>query len=174
MTKDELKTALKQHAAWVCNETNGKRLVIQNGADLTGADLYGANLKGANLEGANLKGANLKGTKIPLHQMQIVPSSGSFFGFKKTAEGAIIRLLIPASAKRVGGVVGRKCRASEVFIESVLDGRTETEFTSTHDSTFRYKLRTWVKPDKFNDSPFVECSYGIHFFITEQEAREYS
>ena len=30
-----------------------------------------------------------------------------------------------------------------------------------------------VKPDKFDPNPMEECSGGIHFFITKQEAIAY-
>jgi len=36
-----------------------------------------------------------------------------------------------------------------------------------------YKVGETVKPDSFDDNPFVECTHGIHFFITRQEAEDY-
>lgn len=30
-----------------------------------------------------------------------------------------------------------------------------------------------VRADKYNDDPRVECTGGIHFFLTRQEAEEY-
>jgi hypothetical protein len=30
-----------------------------------------------------------------------------------------------------------------------------------------------IYPDSFDDSPLIECSHGIHGFITRLEAKEY-
>ena len=37
----------------------------------------------------------------------------------------------------------------------------------------RQKVGKITKADKFNDSIFEDCSYGIHFFLTRQEAQEW-
>ena len=36
-----------------------------------------------------------------------------------------------------------------------------------------YELGNTVKPDSFDPNRFNECSNGIHFFMTEQEALDY-
>lgn len=36
-----------------------------------------------------------------------------------------------------------------------------------------YELGKTVKPDSFDPNRFNECSHGIHFFMTEQEALDY-
>jgi len=54
ITKEELEL----HAKWLCNESDGVRLVKAS-ADLSGAYLSGANLSGADLRGAYLSGAYL-------------------------------------------------------------------------------------------------------------------
>lgn len=41
------------------------------------------------------------------------------------------------------------------------------------DGAFHYKAGETVKPDSFDPNPLVECSYGIHFFITRSEAEAY-
>ena len=38
---------------------------------------------------------------------------------------------------------------------------------------FPYKVGQWVYPDKWDDNRFDECSHGIHFFISAQEAVDY-
>jgi hypothetical protein len=53
MTKDELASILKSHAAWLRGEAGGQC------ANLSGADLRGANLSDANLSGADLSDAHL-------------------------------------------------------------------------------------------------------------------
>ena len=129
-----------------------------DGASLTGANLYGASLDGANLTRANLDGAN--------GLYPIVPEEGSFIGFKKTAEGSVIKLLIPEDAERVGGFIGRKCRASKAV---VLSGSGH----SKHNREFVYIEGETIIPDSWDPDPKTECSHGIHFFLTRREAELY-
>ena len=121
-----------------------------------------ANLYGANLGGANLFGANLDNTQ---GIYPIVPESGSFEGYKKLNNGVICHIQIPATAGRVGGYIGRKCRAEEAL---VLEG----EGVSTYNAMV-YRVGQTVKPDSWDPDPRVECSHGIHFFLTRKEAEEY-
>jgi hypothetical protein len=132
-------------------------------ADLSGADLSGAYLSGAYLSGANLSRAYLSGAD--LSTFQIPPEEGSFVGWKKV-QGGIIKLLIPSDARRTSSLVGRKCRAE--FVQ-VLEG----EGVSTHDGKTVYKPGSVVYPDKYDDDIRVECTSGIHFFITRKEAEDY-
>jgi len=151
-------------------------------ADLSGAYLSGANLSRANLSRANLSVADLSDADLSranlsradlsvadlsklLSQRTILPA-GDLIGWKKLAGGTICKLQIPANAKRIGGLIGRKCRAEFAV---VLKG----EGVSIHKKQFQYHAGETVRPDKFDDNPLVECSNGIHFFITKQEAKDY-
>ena len=138
------------------------------GANLSRADLYGANLYGANLSGASLSRANLsKDDAARLYTVRTILPEGDLIGYKKLAGGTICKLRIPADAKRVGGLVGRKCRAEYAI---VLEG----EGFSQHDRTFRYAVGQRVEPkEKFNADIREECTSGIHFFITREEAEAY-
>ena len=143
------------------------------GADLTGADLRGANLTeaflhGADLRGAYLGGANLTNTK-GLDAFKVCPEVGQFIAFKKVA-GTIITLLIPADAKRVNAYGSRKCRAEFAYVLSVENGGCSL---IAHGG-FIYPQSGLVTPDSYDPDPRVECSQGIHFFITRQEALEYN
>jgi hypothetical protein len=137
------------------------------GADLRGADLRGASLRGASLCGASLCDANLCGSdlKTLLPQRTILPD-GDLIGWKKLQGGTICKLQIPLTAKRVGGLIGRKCRAEYAV---VLEGEGE----GLHNGHV-YKVGDTVKPDKYDPNPLVECSNGIHFFISKQEAMDYN
>ena len=44
---------------------------------------------------------------------------------------------------------------------------------SSHDTEFVYEKGKKVKPDAWDGNPLVECSSGIHFFITRAEAERY-
>jgi hypothetical protein len=132
------------------------------GAHLSEANLSEAHLRGADLCGANLCEANLTDTK-GLEQQCILPE-GDIVGYKKLADGSIAVLRIPASAKRVNAHGSRKCRAEYALVVSGTgDARHKC---------FAY-APGWIYPDKYDPDPRVECSHGIHFFITEQEAKDY-
>jgi hypothetical protein len=136
-------------------------------ANLIDAYLIGANLKDAYLEGANLKGAYLEGANLEmlLSQRTILPD-GEIIGWKQLQDGVICKLKIPTDANRVGGLIGRKCRCDKAF---VLEGGGKAK----HDGTV-YEEGKEILPDKYDPNPLVECSHGIHFFITRQEAVEYA
>jgi hypothetical protein len=148
------------------------------GADLSGADLSGANLSGANLSGANLRGANLRGAKnlkiaknslLVIAQQSIVPM-GKLIGWKKLQGGIIAKLEIPAKAKRLNSIGSRKCRAEFVKVLAIIGAK---EAFDQHSGKVLYKKGLTVYPDSFDEDIQVECSHGIHFFITKEEAEAY-
>jgi hypothetical protein len=145
------------------------------GADLGGADLYGADLRGADLRGADLRGADLRGAKnadLAIAATRILPDEGPIIGWKKCAENRVVKLRIPAKAKR-SHASGRKCRASSAKVLAIYnpDGTEATEATSRHDNTFTYLVGETVTPTApFDDNPWNECAPGIHFYITRLEA----
>lgn len=154
------------------------------GVDLYGADLFGANLFGANLFGANLCGANLCGAKnLPdLSWTSIVPEEGAFIGWKRVHQ-FIVKLEICAYAKR-SNATGRKCRCSAAKVLDIqnkdgtpaiaYDGTLITSVTNTNvRPRTTYSVGEIVLPDSFNDNRWEECTNGIHFFITRQEAVDY-
>jgi len=153
------------------------------GANLTGAYLTEANLSRANLSVANLSGAYLSGadlTRAGLTEanlkdvknmpcFQIVPESGSFVGWKKLQNDVIAELLIPAKAARVSST-GRKCRAEFVKVIELIGS---SEAFDKHTGKTLYKVGKTIKPDKWDADIRVECTHGIHFFLTKKEAEEY-
>jgi hypothetical protein len=139
-----------------------------SGANLSRANLYGADLSMANLSGADLYGANLSRADLEkLYATRTILPEGDIIGYKKLSNGTIAKLLIPADAKRVGGMTGRKCRAE---FAKVLKGRG----SSSRDPAFLYKAGETVRPTSdFDPCVMDECRSGIHFFITRAEAEEY-
>jgi uncharacterized protein YjbI with pentapeptide repeats len=135
-----------------------------SGADLSKADLSGANLSGANLNRASLDGASLKNVKGLFYQ---IPQEGELIVWKAVA-GGVCRLRIPPEAKRTASMIGRKCRAEWV---EVLEAPTNG--AGLHDSTVIYRAGEVVRPDKYDPDPRVECTHGIHFFLTKDEAEAY-
>ena len=148
------------------------------GADLRGANLEGANLTGASLWGANLWGANLSGADLPAFAH--CPEAGAFVAFKKarTDTGfALVEIQIPADAARTSSLVGRKCRAERAIVTNITNLATGTRvpeaFSSHAGRAFGYRTGETIVPDKYDPDIRVECTHGIHFFITRKEAEEY-
>ena len=191
MTANELLVILDRHKKWLNDEDGGSRAdlcdAVLRGADLRGAVLRGAvlsdaDLRGADLSDADLCGAVLRGAKeLPdLPWTSIVPETGSFIGWKKVyAQGmsVIVKLEILADAKRCNAT-GRKCRCSAAKVLEIqkFDG-TPAGFDSVvnhgYTSHVTYTVGETVLPDSFDDDRWNECSHGIHFFITRQEAVDY-
>ena len=158
------------------------------GAYLSGADLRGAYLRGADLRGADLRGADLSGAYLSRETKGIkeetlkrffpiaCPEYGEFVGWKKSFEGLIVKLKITENAKR-SSAFGRKCRCSEAVVLAIenVDGTPsdKTEVFSQYDRQFVYRVGKTVSVSDFDDDRKNECSPGIHFFITRQEAVDY-
>jgi uncharacterized protein YjbI with pentapeptide repeats len=144
-------------------------------ANLSRADLYGADLYGADLSGANLYGADLYGAKnfneienILISYTSICPE-GALIGWKKCRDNIIVKIEIPADAKR-SNATGRKCRAEYAKVLEVFNGDIGI---SQHDGKTEYKAGEIVKCDQWGENRWEECSGGIHFFITRTEAERY-
>ena len=161
MTANELLVILDRHKKWLNDEDGGSR------ADLRGADLRDAVLSGAK--------------ELPdLPWTSIVPETGSFIGWKKVyAQGmsVIVKLEILADAKRCNAT-GRKCRcsAAKVLEIQMLDGTPaglDSVVNRAYTPHVTYTVGATVLPDSFDDDRWNECSHGIHFFITRQEAVDY-
>jgi hypothetical protein len=148
-------------------------------ADLRSADLSFADLSYADLSSANLRYADLscaKNGELAIAMTRILPA-GSIIGWKKLRDGIIAKIRVPEDAKR-SHAFGRKCRAefAEVLEMFNADG---TPFTgvavSNYESGFTYSAGKIVKPaGKFSEDWTNECAYGIHFFITREEAQDYA
>ena len=160
------------------------REVVLRETNLSGASLREADLSGANLRGANLYGANLKWAKnIPSYVCHLVcPEEGSFIGFKKAhiaapdSREAIVKLLITEDAKRSSATT-RKCRCDKAKVISItsLDGKENfTTAYSYYDRIFQYTVGQTVIIDDFDEERWNECSTGVHFFITREEAIDYT
>ena len=187
MDKNELMEVLSQHRLWL--EDKGGKIAILIGANLRGADLRGADLYGADLYGADLRGANLCGVDLCDAKLDDViydcstsffalqcPEEGSFIGYKR-AGGYIVKLEILPDAKRSSATT-RKCRCSAARVLSIttLDGKDDgtRAISSNYDKDFIYRVGEIVRVDDFDDNRWRECSRGIHFFITRDEAVRYN
>ena len=145
------------------------------GADLRGADLRGAYLRSADLRGADLRGAKGKELKDLKKFFWIIPEEGSFIAWKK-ARNAIVKLSIPAEAKRTSNIQNRKCRSEFVDVLAVFDleGNSIPSAVGSRDENTIYTEGKRTHPDSYNDDYTEACSNGIHFFLTRQEAEEWN
>ena len=161
--------------------------------NLSGANLSGANLRGATLGKADLSGARLYGTilvhtdlsgakldKIKYNENTtffalVCPEEGDFIAWKRV-NNIIVKLSIPAEAKRSSATT-RKCRCeyAKVLELQNLDGTPyngDKVVNKRYVETI-YKVGEIVHPDSWDDNRWNECSHGIHFFITRDEAVKY-
>jgi len=145
---------------------------------------YFCRFRNANLENADLSkiifesrpdfmDAKLTGAKLP--DYLIVPKEGSFIGYKKVRGNVILKLEILGN--RMNSLGSRKCRTDKVRVLESLGGGSRSRhdysgFRSRHDYNFIYQIGKIAKAPLDSDIR-VECASGIHFFMTEQEAREY-
>ena len=151
-------------------------------ADLSHANLKKGDLSNVDLEYANLMGANLKDAILDnvrynectsFFALQC-PEEGSFIGYKK-ARGKIVKLLITEDAERSNATT-RKCRCSKAKVLSISDianTREYEEVRSDFNYSFIYKVGEIVEVKDFDEDRWKECSTGIHFFLTRDEAVRY-
>ena len=140
--------------------------------NLRNADLREANLRRANLRNADLSGVNYN--HLTSFFATQCPEEGSFIGYKKSGN-KIVKLRIEEDSKR-SSATSRKCRASKVTVLSItsIDGENEFQKTeNTGEYSFTYEVGKTYEIDNFDDNRWNECSTGIHFFITREEAVRY-
>ena len=137
------------------------RWAVKNGANLSGANLSDAYLSDANLSGA-------KDAELAIAKTRILPE-GDLIGWKKCREGVLVKLSVPAEAKR-SHAFGRKCRAEFVKVLEVIGA---DKGVSQHDPKYTYSAGETVKCDEWCEDWQQECAGGIHFFITREEAQDW-
>jgi hypothetical protein len=141
-------------------------------ANLTGANLRGADLADANLTGANLRGANLTNIKFNENVFGIIincPEQGEFIAYKK-CNGLIVTLKILEDSKR-SSATSYKCRCSKALVLDIETGIAQ--IASNYDKEFLYTVGHVVEVANFDENRWVECSTGIHFFMSKEMARQY-
>ena len=140
--------------------------------NLNHADLSNVNLSYADLRCANLN--EVKYNHLTAFFSLQCPEKGAFIGYKKSGD-KIVELRIEEDSKR-SSATSRKCRASKVTVLSItsIDGKEEfkkSENTGLHE--FTYEVGKTYEIDNFDNDRWNECSDGIHFFITREEAVRY-
>ena len=145
------------------------------GANLAWADLRDCVFYDTDLRDCNFMYANLRGSEcVPYIPLQC-PSDGAFVGWK-TVNGVLIKLEIPADAKRSSAITN-KCRCDKAKVLGFYD-LNSTELNIDKIINHRYNICEYRKgemvyPDSFDEDRWNECSHGIHFFINKQDAIDY-
>lgn len=85
----------------------------------------------------------------------------------------IVKLHIPFYSKYTF-TISNKCRCSEAKVLEIqnIDGTKANidEVYSWFDSTFKYKTGKYVVSKGFDGRYWIECSSGIHFYISREDA----
>jgi hypothetical protein len=152
--------------------------------DFRGAVFYGANLTACRFSHCDFRGADFGGADLrevsfyhcrldSLFEARLsIAPAGDIIGWKKCCYGVIAQLLIPAQARR-SNAVGRKCRAEYVKVLALLPDVKEAFSLFDSNTVYRVGETVSCRPG-FNGDRYQECSSGIHFFLTEEEAREFT
>ena len=165
-----IKKVLDEHLKWLCGEEKGSRADLR-GANLREANLREADLRVADLCRADLYEADLRGADLPSYK--ICPEKGSFRAFKALSGGLVIEVEVFSSAKRTNSLTGRKCRASKIKCITGPSKRNKCLGWRTEAGVYYYKGAI-VEADSFDDDIRLECTNGIHFFMTKEEAEEWA
>lgn len=160
-----------------------------NKADLQHAVLRSCDLSGASLHRAkvgtdilkrfnSMKLTNAIGVPKAITAAVPVLPEGKFTGWKRCADGRIVELQIPESARRSAGL-SRKMRAEAALTVSILSPRFQwcknaTSQRNTGGSDCQYRVGFVTKADRWDPDPWTVCTHGIHFFLTREEAVAYS
>lgn len=100
----------------------------------------------------------------------------SYLGWKKLHNDLICKLFIPEDAIKLKGGSSNKCRTNKAKVLEIVDiyNKPRRKGYSMHDSKFVYMVGKEVRPKNgFDQDRWNECSSGIHFFLTREEAIKY-
>ena len=143
-------------------------------ANFNSADFSFAKFNSANFYSANFSSADFKNS---IFNYRITPETGKFIGWKK-AQGKIIKLEIQKAKNVSGGLVGRKLRTDKVKVLEIQDKEGKKldlkSISSDYNEKFIYSVGKIITEKDFKKDDKIECSEGIHFFITRDEAVRYN
>ena len=102
------------------------------------------------------------------------PREGDFIGWKKCRGNLLVKLLIPADAKRTSSL-NKECRCEKAFVLDITNRKGEHKKTavSKRDTEFVYRVGKTVCVPDFCEDRFRERAPGIHFFMDKTSAVNY-
>jgi len=166
----------------LCVDCNFSHAVLRN-VDFSGADLRGCNLSYADISGANMFASLLEHANLE----QIIsddntqyfalrcPEKGAFIGYKVCFDYRLVKLLIPADARRVSatGLACRCDKAKVLWIKSYDFSKSYNEAFAYVDPNFVYRVGETSYAHYFNPDRWVDSTGGLHFYMTREEAMGY-
>lgn len=120
--------------------------------------------------GQIIKGLNFT-YSTPLLALQC-PEEGSFIAWKVCDDFKLVKLLIPEDARRLSGTT-RACRCDKAKVLNIVDvvsGEKADYAYSNYDPDFEYRVGEMVYSGEFDEDRWTECSAGIYFYLSKQEA----
>ena len=167
--------------------------VLLDDCNLQNANLKNANLERASLRRVNLTYADIRGAKLYAAVLENAildniifddntknfrihcPEKGAFIAYKKGLNNLIVKLLIPSDSRRVSSTMNccRCDKAKVLEIKNFEGTKFFDEAWSTVAEGFCYKLGEWVYAENFNEDRWYDSTGGIHFWMTEEEAKAY-
>ena len=158
--KYQIKSRLDASILFEC-ETGSLKLCVE-AAVATKAGLHGADLGEADLGGA--KNAQLIWAKT------VILPEGDIVGWKSCRDNVLVKLRIPVDAKR-SNATWRKCRAEFVDVLEVIGAEVGYSKIPAGGEKLEYRVGQRVRcVQPFDTNRWNECSSGIHFYITREEA----
>ena len=142
-------------------------------SDFTNADFRGTKFKMAFME-KSIHDSVLVDDTTENFKMTC-PETGPFVCYKKCFEDKLVQLLVPADARRSSDT-SRMCRCDKAKVLNITNfDHTEkfTEARSLCGRDFYYHVGEYVYEPNYNDDRWLQSTYGIHFFMTEEEAKSY-
>lgn len=184
------------------NEVEAERIKMRK-TEIIDTNIYDCNLNFISImNGNDIIDCEILDNKITSNDKREIvplacPEKGSFIGFKKArtnpilGDYCIVELEIPADAKRSSATT-RKCRCDKAKVLSIAkidNGEFISEAYSVYDPTFIYKVGEMICShgidakyvssiddcvQNFDSNRWNECSTGIHFFMSKNEAERYA
>jgi len=192
MTRDEV-LAIIAEARQKCERADLRKAELR-GANLYGADLCEANLREANLCGADLRKANLRGADLREADLRVANLCGADLNGIKTnyltigthpapegkligwgsKDGRIVKMEIPEDSPRSCSTTRKfRCYFADVLeIDGKTTGKIEHSWNGIDITVYEVGKRVYA--DSWDANRWNECSHGIHFFLTREEAEAWS
>ena len=175
LSRCEMENALFDGCSFRSAKFDGANM---RGASMRCCDMSGSSIRGADLFCAVLEKAKLDSVIVDEHTKWFrmhCPETGAFLGYKKCVNDRLVRLLIPAEAKRTSATLP-SCRCSKAKVLSIQNFEGTEEFEeawSLVDENFVYRKGQWVEVPDFNEDRFMDSTTGIHFWMSREEAIGY-
>lgn len=140
------------------------------GAKFVNGGIYSSVLTEGNFDGVDFRGVKVNTSTIGY--VMACPSEGSYIGWKKCGE-YIVKLLVTEDALRSSATT-RKCRCSKAKVLEIqtMDGHKSNKRVvySSYHTRFKYEVGKEVSVSDFDPNRWIECSSGIHHFVSREDA----